>query len=110
MTQFLSGAGNWPPDGIFAAREEINLFQSILITACAVHAEAISASDRAYVAGYPEVIRVYPSFRLPGDRASSHFTRLAGDGSAVASAPPPASDRVPRVCWFSLKWREGALR
>jgi hypothetical protein len=25
MTQFLSGAGNWPPRGIFAAREEMGL-------------------------------------------------------------------------------------
>jgi hypothetical protein len=25
MTQFLSGAGNWPPRGIFAARKEMGL-------------------------------------------------------------------------------------
>jgi hypothetical protein len=25
MTQFLSGAGNWPPCGIFAARKEMGL-------------------------------------------------------------------------------------
>ena len=25
MTQFLSGAGNWPPGGIFAARKEMGL-------------------------------------------------------------------------------------
>jgi hypothetical protein len=25
MSQFLSGAGNWPARGIFAARKEINL-------------------------------------------------------------------------------------
>jgi len=25
MTEFLSGAGNWPPRGIFAAREEMGL-------------------------------------------------------------------------------------
>jgi len=25
MTQFLGGAGNWPPRGIFAAREEMGL-------------------------------------------------------------------------------------
>jgi hypothetical protein len=25
MTQFLSGAGNWPPRGVFAARKEMGL-------------------------------------------------------------------------------------
>ena len=27
MTQFLSGAGNWPPRGILAARKEMGLWQ-----------------------------------------------------------------------------------